>query len=76
MNEVMCLAEDIDIPIFYQDTDSMHLPEEDVPKLETAFMEKYGRQLNGKELGQFHPDFEMDGQRGASHVSDSLGVVL
>ena len=61
MNEVMCLAEDIGIPIFYQDTDSMHLPEADVPRLEAAFKEKYGRELNGKELGQFHPDFEADG---------------
>jgi hypothetical protein len=68
MNEVMCLAEDIDIPIFYQDTDSMHLPEEDVPKLETAFMEKYGRQLNGKDLGQFHPDFEMDAHKNIRSV--------
>jgi len=61
MNETMCLAEDIGIPIYYQDTDSMHLPEKDVTKLETAFEEKYGRQLNGKELGQFHPDFEFEG---------------
>tara|TARA_Y100001968_G_scaffold81089_1_gene72211 strand:- start:303 stop:3992 length:3690 start_codon:yes stop_codon:yes gene_type:complete len=68
MNEVMCLAEDIDIPIYYQDTDSMHLPEKDVPKLEAAFMEKYGRKLNGKELGQFHPDFEFDGHSNVRSV--------
>ena len=29
MNEVMCLAEDLGIDIYYEDTDSMHLPEED-----------------------------------------------
>ena len=66
MNEVICLAEDIDIPIFYQDTDSMHLPEEDVPKLETAFKQLYGGDLNGKELGQFHGDFEFKGMKGAA----------
>jgi hypothetical protein len=58
MNEVMCLAEDIGINIYITDTDSMHLPEADVPRLEKAFFEKYGRELNGKQLGQFHPDFE------------------
>jgi len=61
MNETMCLAEDLGMSIFYQDTDSMHLPEEAVPKLEAAFKEKYGRELRGKDLGQFHPDFEFDG---------------
>jgi hypothetical protein len=64
MNEVICLAEDIDIPIFYQDTDSMHLAEEDVPKLESAFKQLYGRDLNGKEMGQFHTDFELKDMKG------------
>ena len=68
MNEVMCLAEDIHIPIFYQDTDSMHLFEKDVPELETAFRYKYGRELNGKALGQFHPDFEFDGHNNVKSV--------
>ena len=58
MNEVMCLAEDIGIKIFYQDTDSMHLPTEDVPKLENKFKEIYNRDLNGKNMGQFHTDFD------------------
>ena len=60
MNEVMCLAEDIGIKIFYQDTDSMHLPSEDVPKLENKFKEIYNRDLNGKNMGQFHTDFDSD----------------
>ena len=30
MNEVMTLAEDIDIHIYYQDTDSMHIPDDDI----------------------------------------------
>jgi hypothetical protein len=61
MNEVMCLAEDMEIPIFYQDTDSMHLPFDLVPALEQEFEKKYGRKLEGKELGQFHTDLEMKG---------------
>ena len=58
MNCVMCLADQIGIDVYYQDTDSMHLEEEDVPKLAAAFKEKYGRELIGSQLGQFHCDFD------------------
>ena len=57
MNEVMCLANDLGCRIYYQDTDSMHIMTEDLPKLEEAFKQKYGRELRGKNLGQFHSDF-------------------
>ena len=58
MNEVMCLAEDIGCKIYYQDTDSMHIREEDLPKLEDAYREQFHRELVGKGLGQFHNDFD------------------
>jgi len=61
MNEVMCTAEDIGIDIYITDTDSMHLLNEEIPRLQKAFNTKYGRELIGKQLGQFHSDFEMDG---------------
>ena len=53
MNEVMCLAEDIDTPnepckIYYTDTDSMHINSSGVNALTTAFYNKYGRELEGK----------------------------
>jgi len=60
MNEVMCLAEDNNIFIYYQDTDSCHLNYEDVAKLEKLFKDKYDRELSGKDMGQLHIDFEMD----------------
>ena len=60
MSEVMCLAEDLGTKIFYQDTDSMHLEEEYIPVLASEFKNKYGRELIGKALGQFHSDFSMD----------------
>ena len=53
----MCLAYDIGCRIFYQDTDSMHIFKEDLPKLEQEFRQKYNRELRGKNLGQFHSDF-------------------
>lgn len=59
MNEVMCLAEDNGIFIYYQDTDSCHLNYDDVAKLEKLFEEKYNRVLTGSSMGQLHIDFSM-----------------
>ena len=61
MNEVMCLAEDNDIDLYYQDTDSMHLRDEHIPLLSKVFKQTYGRELIGKGLGQFHSDFDLPG---------------
>lgn len=58
MNEVMCTAEDNDIPIYYQDTDSMHIENDKIPLLADKFKERFGRELIGKNLGQFHNDFD------------------
>ena len=57
MNELICLAEDNDIDIYYQDTDSTHVKACQYDELCRLFKEKYGRDLNGKNLGQFHNDF-------------------
>jgi len=61
MNEVMCLAEDNDIPIYYQDTDSMHIDQHNITKLKDLFKETYERDLIGKNMGQFHSDFSVKG---------------
>ncbi|MEY3751974.1 MAG: hypothetical protein RLZZ354_516 [Pseudomonadota bacterium] len=58
MNEVMCLGEDMNIKMFYQDTDSIHIYDEDIKKLSSAFSDKYNRDLIGKKMGQFHSDFD------------------
>ena len=58
MNEVMCLADQKGLEVYYQDTDSLHIKEEDVSKLQAYFKETYGRELIGKNLCQFHCDFE------------------
>jgi len=57
MNEVMCLAEDRNYMIYYQDTDSMHIDYDAVNKLSCDYKLKYGRDLIGEGLGQFHSDF-------------------
>ena len=35
----------------------MHLKDKDINLLEDLYFKTYNRQLRGKELGQFHPDF-------------------
>lgn len=58
MNEVMCLAEDIDCEMLYTDTDSIHIMDKDIKKLEKAYKNLYKRPLIGSDMGQFHTDFE------------------
>ena len=60
MNEPFVLAEDLGILITYQDTDSMHISADKVNDLAYAFRQKYGRELIGKGLGQFHTDFDYE----------------
>lgn len=69
MNEVMCLAEDMNIEIYYQDTDSMHIDARldsnkmsGIEKLSDAYKSIYGRELIGKHLGQFHSDFDYESE--------------
>lgn len=58
MNKVMCLAEDNGIKIYYQDTDSMHIENDQIDDLAKLFKQKYGHDMIGKNMGQFHCDFE------------------
>lgn len=69
MNEVMCLAEDLGIFIYYQDTDSMHLLDSDIKLLTENFNKQYNRELIGKQMGQFHSDFKMEGCKNVVAVS-------
>ena len=64
MNEVMCLAEDNNLKIFYQDTDSMHIIYDHVEILAKLFKETEGRKLIGDELGEFHIDFDIFDEKG------------
>ncbi|ELP87116.1 hypothetical protein EIN_496210 [Entamoeba invadens IP1] len=52
----MCLAEDLNIDIYYQDTDSVHINKNKIELLEQKYKEIYGKTLRGGELEQFHPD--------------------
>jgi hypothetical protein len=75
MNEAMCLAEDKECHMYYQDTDSFFIDVDDLPKLEKAYEEKYNRILMGKDLGEFHEDFKSrDGKDEVKYASESLFI--
>jgi hypothetical protein len=59
MNEVMCLAEDLNLQMYYQDTDSIHLNQGDEIILSKEYYKKYKKVLIGDNMGQFHSDFEI-----------------
>ena len=58
MSRVMCLAEDLNLNIYYTDTDSIHIDYDDVNILQKAYNKKYNTELIGKNIGQFHIDFD------------------
>jgi hypothetical protein len=73
MNETMCLSEDNNIMMFYQDTDSIHMYQKDISKVAELYKQKYNRELIGEDLGQFHSDFEI---KGCKDVYSSHLIVL
>ena len=64
MHEMQVTAHDCGIRMFYTDTDSRHIeaaPNNSlVELLGKKFQEKYGRELIGSKLGQFHCDFSFN----------------
>ena len=68
MNEVMTLAEDNKLNIWYQDTDSMHMNYEEVEVLSKAFTDKYNRDLIGGDMSQFHIYFDLDDACGDIYI--------
>jgi hypothetical protein len=45
--------------IYYQDTDSLHIANNGLSKLFKLYKAKYGRELDGDNMGQFNSDFEL-----------------
>jgi len=74
MNEVFNVANDLKIPIYYTDTDSIHLPYEGVSKIESEYRNRYNRELTGKQLGQFHIDFDLKGSVGEVYSTKFIAL--
>ena len=63
MNEVFYIMDEYKLPMYYTDTDSIHMNDADVEILGKEFKKVFGRDLIGKHLGQFHSDFDMKGSK-------------
>jgi len=61
MNEVMCLAEDNNLNMYYQDTDSIHIDSDHIEILAKLYYGVFNKELIGENLGQFHSDFDLKG---------------
>ena len=72
MDKVFSCANDCDIQVYYQDTGSIHLSYDDVPKVVKRYKEKYGLHLVGGDLGSFHIDFSMDKSNSEIYAVGSL----
>jgi len=63
MNRVHHIAHQHNIPIYYMDTDSIHMLDKDVQRLSDVFKDVYtdinDGELIGTKLGQFHNDFSL-----------------
>ena len=60
-NRVFSCAGDLNIKIYYQDTDSILLNYDDVPKTVERYKQHYNQELVGDYLGNFHVDFDLPG---------------
>ena len=72
MNKVFSCADGCNIKKYYQDTDSIHLNYDDVDKPENRYKAKYGSELVGGELGNFHIDFSMGNANAEIYAVESL----
>ncbi len=61
MNELFNTANDNNMNIYYTDTDSLHCDFDDIQLLAEKYEAEYNKKLIGKQLEQFHTDFDLDG---------------
>jgi hypothetical protein len=76
MNEVMSVANDNDIVIYYQDTDSMHLKNADIAKLEQCYKLKYNTEIRGDQMAKFHSDFSLKGAKKGADIIATTSIFL
>ena len=72
MNEVFDVANTEKAPIYYTDTDSLHCNLWDVNRINLAYWFKYKKELTGKNLEQFHTDFDLDGAKEEIYATKSI----
>jgi hypothetical protein len=76
MNELFNVANDLDKPIYYTDTDSLHCNFADIPAIETEYEKRYNKVLTGVSLEQFHTDFSLKGAGRDSEIYATKSIFL
>lgn len=64
MNEVFNICDNQNMPIYYTDTDSMHINKKDIQQIQQIYKELYNKELIGDMPEQFHSDFKLLGKDG------------
>lgn len=72
MNSVMCLAEDLDINMYYTDTDSIHIDNSKIGLLAEEYEKINGKKLIGGNMSQFHEDFDSNILKGEVSAQRSI----
>ena len=70
LHEVLDLCTEYKIKVLYVDTDSMHVEQDKLPLLCEVYRRRYHAELIGKNLGQFHSDFNI----GCGHNEDVMST--
>ena len=61
MNRLLSLCQQLNIKVYYSDTDSMFIDRKGLERLKAAMRDKYGFEIDGSDMGQFHTDLEFEG---------------
>ena len=64
MNEVFNICDNMNMPIYYTDTDSMHINKKDIQVIQQIYKELYNKELIGDMPEQFHSDFKLLAKNG------------
>ena len=76
MNRIFNIASTKNCPIYYTDTDSIHCNYDDMKIISDQFKIDYNKKLIGKQLGQFHNDFKMEGAGKGEQIHSNKLLVL
>jgi uncharacterized protein YegP (UPF0339 family) len=58
MNRLLNVFNDLECPVYYTDTDSIHCNNNEIIAVAEEYKNRYNRELIGKQLGEFHGDFD------------------
>ena len=75
MNKVFSCAYDLNIKIYYQDNDSIHLNYDDVDKVVERYKETYNLELVGEDLGNFHVYVDMNGANSEIYAIEHIFII-